>query len=99
MRHAVYSVITPEGCAAILWKDSNQSQQAAEALKLTSEDLFKLKIIDEIVVEPSGGAHTSLVETANLLDESLIRSLHKVRKLTHVERLAIRYQKLRSLGI
>ncbi len=99
LRHAVYSVITPEGCAAILWKDSNKSQRAGEALKLTSKDLSELSIIDEIVEEPNEGAHTSLEETARILDESLLVSLQKAKNLTHAGRLSVRYQKLRNLGM
>ncbi len=99
LRHAVYSVITPEGCAAILWKDSTQSPRAAEALRLTSEDMYELRIVDQIVVEPGEGAHSSIAETATLLDQTLLESLIEAQRLTHVERLAIRYRKLRCLGV
>ncbi|MCA1591869.1 MAG: acetyl-CoA carboxylase carboxyltransferase subunit alpha [Acidobacteria bacterium] len=98
LENSIYSVITPEGCAAILWKDAGQASHAAESLRLTAEDLFKLKIIDKIVVEPKTGAHTSPEETARSLDESILLSLNQSRYLSSVERLTKRYEKLRMLG-
>src|SRR4030088_2386274 len=67
LENAIYSVISPEGCAAILWKDSSQAARAAESLRLTAEDLYRLKIVDEVIKEPKGGAHNSLDETARVL--------------------------------
>jgi acetyl-CoA carboxylase carboxyl transferase subunit alpha len=98
MENSVYSVITPEGCAAILWKDSGQAVKAAESLKLTANDLLELKIVDKIVPEPEGGAHTSLDETARLLDMSLNQSLMELLSISAEERLRRRYSKLRALG-
>jgi acetyl-CoA carboxylase carboxyl transferase subunit alpha len=98
LENAIYSVISPEGCAAILWKDSSKSVLAAEALRLTAEDLLKLKIIDEVVEEPSGGAHESFDEAASLLEKSLARRLNHSRSLNPNERLARRYRRIRSLG-
>ena len=72
---AIYSVIPPEGCAAILWRDSGRKVEAAEALKLTAPDLLALGVIDEIVKEPIGGAHTDPDAAARLLDEALSRAL------------------------
>jgi acetyl-CoA carboxylase carboxyl transferase subunit alpha len=98
LENAVYSVITPEGCAAILWKDSAEAPRAAECLKLTAADLTRAGIIDAVVPEPAGGAQQDYDETARLLDSVLWESLEKTVKLTVAERLARRYQKLRALG-
>ncbi len=95
---AVYSVIPPEGCAAILWRDSGRKVQAAEALKLTATDLLARGIIDEIVAEPSGGAHTNPSAAATLLDGVLARALAEIGALPPAERLERRYQKFRSMG-
>jgi acetyl-CoA carboxylase carboxyl transferase subunit alpha len=95
---AIYSVIPPEGCAAILWRDSQRKVEAAEALKLTAPDLLARGIIDEIVPEPVGGAHTSLDESAALLDEPLHRALSAVSTPDVDARLARRYQKFRDMG-
>jgi acetyl-CoA carboxylase carboxyl transferase subunit alpha len=95
---AVYSVIPPEGCAAILWRDSGRKIEAAEALKLTAPDLLNLGIIDEIVREPVGGAHTNPSAAATLLDASLSQAMAKVRSMTSQARLDGRYQKFREMG-
>lgn len=98
LENSIYSVITPEGCAAILWKNASESEKAAKALKLTAQDLSKLQLIDGIVVEPEGGAHTEFTETSRLLDTSLSDSLSLALSLSHVERVSRRYRKLRMLG-
>ncbi len=95
---AVYSVIPPEGCAAILWRDAGRKVQAAEALKLTAPDLLARGIIDEIVAEPSGGAHTNPSAAATLLDAVLTRALAEIGAMTSAERLERRYQKFRAMG-
>jgi acetyl-CoA carboxylase carboxyl transferase subunit alpha len=95
---AVYSVIPPEGCAAILWRDSGRKVEAAEALKLTAPDLLRLGIIDEIVSEPVGGAHTNPSAAATLLDATLSQTLTKVQAMTSDRRLEGRYQKFREMG-
>jgi acetyl-CoA carboxylase carboxyl transferase subunit alpha len=95
---AIYSVIPPEGCAAILWRDSQRKVEAAAALKLTAPDLLSRHIIDEIVPEPVGGAHTSLDESAALLDGPLHRSLVSVSTPDVEARLARRYEKFREMG-
>ena len=95
---AVYSVIPPEGCAAILWRDAGRKVQAAEALKMTAPDLLARGIIDEIVGEPSGGAHTNPSAAATLLDAVLSRALADIGALTSAERLERRYQKFRAMG-
>ncbi len=98
LSNAVYSVISPEGCAAILWKNASEASKAARALRLTARDLLELGIIDQIVPEPPQGAHTSHEEAARLLDESLLESLTRAMKLSSEERLARRYEKVRALG-
>ncbi|MBI4265572.1 MAG: acetyl-CoA carboxylase carboxyltransferase subunit alpha [Acidobacteria bacterium] len=95
---AIYSVIPPEGCAAILWRDSGRKVQAAEALKLTAPDLLGFGVIDEIVPEPTGGAHTNHELAAALLDGPLQRALSSVGALDSVTRLEARYQKFRAMG-
>lgn len=95
---AIYSVIPPEGCAAILWRDSSKKVEAAEALKLTAPDLLKAGIIDEIVGEPSGGAHTDPDGAAQLLDAALGQALADVSALDSATRLDQRYEKFRRMG-
>ena len=98
LENAIYSVISPEGCAAILWKDSSQAARAAEELRLTATDLKKEGIVDEVIDEPKGGAQTSHDEAARLLDITLCERLAESSTLTAEERLTRRYQKLRHLG-
>ncbi len=95
---AIYSVIPPEGCAAILWRDSNRKVEAAEALKLTAPDLLRVGVIDEIVPEPTGGAHTNHNLAAALFDTALERALVSVSAMDSATRLEARYQKFRSMG-
>jgi acetyl-CoA carboxylase carboxyl transferase subunit alpha len=95
---AIYSVIPPEGCAAILWRDANRKVEAAEALKLTAPDLLGFGIIDEIVPEPTGGAHTNHELAASLLDSALERALASVMALESQTRLDQRYEKFRAMG-
>ena len=95
---AIYSVIPPEGCAAILWRDPAKKVEAAAALKLTALDLLKAGIIDEIVSEPVGGAHTDPAAAARMVDEVLERVLTEVGALDSDTRLARRYEKFRNMG-
>ena len=95
---AIYSVIPPEGCAAILWRDAAQKIAAADALKLTAPDLQKAGIIDEIIREPVGGAHNDPAAAAALVDEVVVRVLREVSALDGEARLAARYQKFRGMG-
>ena len=95
---AIYSVIPPEGCAAILWRDSNRKVEAAAALRLTAPDLIKAGVIDEIVKEPKGGAHTNHELAATLLDASLSRALAEVGQMGSQRRLDARYRKWRAMG-
>ena len=96
--NAVYSVISPEGCAAILWKDAGQARRAAQGLRLTATDLYRQGIIDRVIKEPPGGAHTDHHETARLLDSALSESLAEALGYSPQQRLARRYEKLRALG-
>jgi len=95
---AIYSVIPPEGCAAILWRDAAKKVEAAEALKLTAPDLLTAGIIDEIVPEPVGGAHTNLDVAATFLDRVLSRVLTETLGVDGPRRLEQRYQKFRGMG-
>lgn len=96
--YAIYSVIPPEGCAAILWRDAQKKVEAANALKLTAPDLLSKGIIDEIVTEPVGGAHTNLDEAAALLDGPLHAALQAASAPDIAARLARRYEKFREMG-
>lgn len=98
LENAIYSVITPEGCAAILWKDASYSSEAAEAMKLTAQDLLEQGIVDRIVSEPSGGAHTDHAQMAGLLAEALWESLEELRKMGAAELIEDRFQKFRKIG-
>jgi len=99
LENAYYSVITPEGCAAILWKDRSHSARAAESLKLSARDLKKLDIVDEIIPEPLGGAHEDHDQAAVLLKEALISNLALFAKMSPEEIRRQRYEKYRALGI
>jgi acetyl-CoA carboxylase carboxyl transferase subunit alpha len=95
---AVYSVIPPEGCAALLWRDTNMKVRAAEALKITAPDLLGLGVIDEIVKEPVGGAHTDPAAAGQLLDAALSRTLAELAAVPADRRLDLRYEKFRAMG-
>jgi acetyl-CoA carboxylase carboxyl transferase subunit alpha len=95
---ATYSVIPPEGCAAILWRDASKKVEAAEALKLTAPDLLKVGVIDEIVPEPIGGAHTDHQSAARFVDEVLERVLRAASEVDSETRLRCRYEKFRQMG-
>jgi acetyl-CoA carboxylase carboxyl transferase subunit alpha len=95
---AIYSVIPPEGCAAILWRDAGRKVEAAEALRLTAPDLLKFGVVDEIVREPIGGAHTNPELATSLLDEALERALRELWQMDSATRLEARYQKFRRMG-
>ena len=99
LENAYYSVITPEGCAAILWKDRAFSAKAAESLRLTAKDLKELGIIDEIVREPLGGAHKDFDAAAEFLKKALKKNLAELEKLSAQEIKENRYQKYRKMGV
>ncbi len=98
MENAYYSVITPEGCAAILWKDRAYSEKAAEALHLTAGDLTELGLVDGIVKEPLGGAHKDYDTAAELLKKSVVSALGKYEKMSGEELKASRYERFRSIA-
>jgi len=98
LENAYYSVISPEGCAAILWKDRAASAKAAEALKITAKDLLELKLVDEIIPEPLGGAHTNPAAAAAALKSALTKHLDELCAMTGAERLKKRYEKFRGHG-
>jgi acetyl-CoA carboxylase carboxyl transferase subunit alpha len=95
---AIYSVIPPEGCAALVWRDATKKAEAAAALKLTAPDLLGFGIIDEIIREPIGGAHTDPVAAAESVDTVLTRVLAEVSAMTSEARLEARYTKFRNMG-
>lgn len=99
MEYAYYSVISPEGCAAILWKDAAQKKEAAKVLKLTAPDLLGLGIIDEIVPEPEGGAHRNYDIAAKNLKESILKNLKELSSLNIDTLLKQRYDKFRKMGV
>src|SRR5207344_2413843 len=96
--YAIYSVIPPEGCAALVWRDASKKAEAAEALKLTAPDLLGFNVIDEIIREPIGGAHTDHDAAAAFIDQTLMRELAEVSALDVDTRLKQRYDKFRSMG-
>jgi acetyl-CoA carboxylase carboxyl transferase subunit alpha len=98
LENSVYSVISPEGCASILWRDAGKAEIAAEALKITATDLLGIKLVDEIVPEPEGGAHLDYAATARLLDPVLVRTLNDLSRLTPQQLLDQRYEKFRRMG-
>ncbi len=98
LEFSVYAVISPEGCAAILWSDGTKGAQAAEALKLTGEDIKELEVIDEIVKEPLGGAHRDHAAMAKTLHEALARNLRELRHIPAEELIEQRYQKFRKMS-
>ncbi|WP_413162327.1 acetyl-CoA carboxylase carboxyl transferase subunit alpha [Capilliphycus salinus ALCB114379] len=99
LEHSVYTVASPEACAAILWKDASKAAQAAQALKITAPDLKELGIIDRIVPEPDGGAHANPIEAAQRLKQALLECLEELMSLSGQQRREMRYQKFRQMGI
>lgn len=98
LENAYYSVISPEGCASILWKDRAYAPQAAEALKMVANDLFELKLVDEIIPEPEGGAHHNPEETAVSLKTALLRNLKELKAIPAKKLLESRFDKYRNIG-
>ncbi|QJE94568.1 acetyl-CoA carboxylase carboxyltransferase subunit alpha [Luteolibacter luteus] len=98
LENAYYSVISPEGCAAILWKHRKHAPEAAEAMKLAAPDLLKLGLIDGYIPEPTGGAHHDHAATSNALKEAILTNLAELEKLSTEELLEARYQKFRKFG-
>jgi len=98
LENSVYSVISPEGCASIMWRDATKAELAAEALKITANDLLELKLIDQIIPEPEGGAHTDHAAAARLLEPALASSLQELSALSPDQLLNQRYEKFRRMG-
>ncbi len=98
LENAYYSVISPEGCAAILWKDRAAAPKAAEALRITAKDLLELGLVDEIIPEPLGGAHNDSATTARNLKDALIKNLESLLQLSTEDRMKQRYEKFRAYG-
>ena len=98
MENAVYSVISPEGCAGILWRDGSKAPEAAKALKITAKDLLKLKAIDEVIEEPEGGAQKDHAAAARFVKKAVVKALKELMKKPVETLLEERYQKIRSMG-
>jgi len=98
LENAIYSVISPEGCASILWRDAAKAPEAAKALKLTAQDLLTLKVIDEIIDEPLGGVHRDIGFVGRQLEEKIRKYLGELKDLPREELLRRRYQRFRALG-
>ena len=99
LENSFYSVISPEGCAAILWKDQNAVEQAAQNMKIRAQDLLELGVIDKIIPEPPGGAHIDCEQTFKNVDKHLNQALKKLEQKPVQELLEERYQKFRKMGI
>jgi acetyl-CoA carboxylase alpha subunit len=99
MEHAIYSVISPEGCAAILWEDASRAKDAAEVLRITAPDLLKLGVIDGIVPEPPGGAHRNWPAAAQAIQQGVAGALAELAPLSPDELVQRRYTKFRRMGI
>lgn len=98
LENAIYSVITPEGCAAILWRDASFANQAADAMKLSSKDLLELGLVDKIIPEPPGGGHTDHVKMAGILSEYIWQDLQELKQLNAEQLVQDRYEKFRKMG-
>ena len=99
LEHAYYSVISPEGCAAILWHDGAKAPIAAEALKLTAKDLLKLNLVDSIIPEPLGGAHRNIHDTVYNVERYITQTLVQLKRIPLDKLLEERYEKLRNIGV
>ena len=99
LEHSYYTVISPEGCASILWRDATKASEAAKALKITSEDLHKLEVIDGIIKEPLGGAHKDYDLMAANLKDTILSSIDELKGIKAKELKAERYNKFRRMGV
>lgn len=99
LEHAIYSVISPEGCAAILWNNTEKAPEAAQAMKMTAKDLLQLGVIDEIIAEPLGGAHRDHEKAAEAVGKAISHHLSKLEGIPLDELLAQRYEKFRRMGV
>ena len=98
LQHSIYSVISPEGCASILWKDAEKMREAAEALRLTAQDLFKLGVCDKIVEEPNGGAQRDKEKTIKAVGDAISRELLDLKSFGRTELIDHRRQRFLDLG-
>lgn len=98
-QYAIYSVIPPEGCAAILWRDATRGPEAAECLGITAEDALRYKIVDEVIPEPLGAAHRNYESAAALVKKSIVRCLSELAELSPEEIVAQRYNRFRAIGV
>jgi acetyl-CoA carboxylase carboxyl transferase subunit alpha len=99
LEHAIYSVISPEGCAAILWEDAKRAREAAEVLRITAPDLLKLGVVDAVIPEPPGGAHRSWERAADEVRGAIRSALGELRELSRDELVQRRYSKFRRMGV
>jgi acetyl-CoA carboxylase carboxyl transferase subunit alpha len=99
MEFAYYSVISPEGCAGILWKSHTHAPEAAKALKITSKDLLRLKVIDDIIEEPLGGAHRDHFQAAARMKMYLLKTLRELTAKSGADLVKTRYEKFRRMGM
>ena len=98
LENAIYSILSPEGYASILWKDGSKAAEAAEAMKLTAQDLYEFNIVDTIIKEPIGGAGKDKIKVANLIKEEILKQIDELEKVDTEELLENRYQKFRNIG-
>ena len=98
MENSVYSVISPEGCASIMWRDATKRELAAEAMRITAKDLTELRIVDDVIPEPEGGAHTDYEAAAALLDASLQKHYAELKRMAPAQLVAARYEKVRNMA-
>ena len=99
LEHAIYSVISPEGCAAILWEDASRAKDAAEVLRITAPDLLKLGVIDGVIPEPPGGAHRNWAAAARAIQSVVAEAFGELTRLSPGELVQQRYAKFRRMGI
>ena len=97
LENAVYSILSPEGYASILWKDSSRAKEAAEVMKMTAKDLYKFKVIDKIIKEPEGGAQNDVETTAKAIKREIVKSFDELKGLTSEELTNLRYEKFRNM--
>ncbi len=98
LENAIYSILSPEGYASILWKDSSRTKEAAEKMKLTAEDLYELKVIDKIIKEPKGDMEESFIKTTKSLKKEIVSAIEELNNMTPEDLVEDRYQKFRHMG-
>lgn len=98
LENAIYSILSPEGYASILWKDSSKSKEVAEVMKMTAKDLLEFNVIDKIIKEPAGGAQENVLKTANEIKKGIIKAYLKLKDIDKEELINKRYQKFRNMG-